>query len=162
MVGARSVARAVARPVRTPNHINEAFDGATKVCCSFYHTWSGDGDVSAEGGRVCTKCGGRRFNSYERCMDCRNARAKIREQRIAFNGGNHTKREWQTLLAASPHCAECGRSWTDVPPRPDPRYRNVWTKGHKLPVRHGGPNDIGNIQAECYQCNFRKNAGTSP
>ncbi|WP_442896186.1 HNH endonuclease signature motif containing protein [Bradyrhizobium sp. AZCC 2289] len=30
---------------------------------------------------------------------------------------------------------------------------------HKLPVYHGGTNDISNIQPECYRCNFEKNAG---
>lgn len=27
-----------------------------------------------------------------------------------------------------------------------------------VPVLHGGTNDISNLQAECYECNFRKNA----
>lgn len=92
-------------------------------------------------------------------MDCRNARAKIRQSRLAANGGSHTAREWQALLAASSVCAECGRRWEDIPPRPDPRYKAVWTKAHKIPVYHGGTDDIGNLQAECYECNFRKNAG---
>ncbi|QKC73226.1 HNH endonuclease [Mesorhizobium loti] len=35
----------------------------------------------------------------------------------------------------------------------------MWTKGHKIAVYHGGTDDIGNIQAECNQCNFGKNAG---
>jgi hypothetical protein len=34
----------------------------------------------------------------------------------------------------------------------------AWTKGHKVPVLHGGTDDLSNLQAECYQCNFRKNA----
>ncbi|MBX5203778.1 hypothetical protein HJB81_20640 [Rhizobium sp. NZLR1] len=46
-----------------------------------------------------------------------------------------------------------------IPKRPDPRYKYTWTKGHKLPVYHGGTDDISNIQAECYECNFEKNAG---
>ncbi|NVO29372.1 HNH endonuclease [Donghicola sp. C2-DW-16] len=92
-------------------------------------------------------------------MDCRNERAKRRAERIKANGGSHTKKEWETLLAASPRCAECKREWAEVPPRPDSRYRHVWTKGHTIPVYHGGTDDIGNIQAECYECNFRKNAG---
>lgn len=92
-------------------------------------------------------------------MDCRNARGKVRKAREGANGGRHTAREWKTLLEASPVCAECGRAWADIPPRPNPRYKRTWTKGHKVPVYHGGTNDIGNIQAECYQCNFGKNAG---
>ncbi|WP_442915314.1 HNH endonuclease signature motif containing protein [Marinobacter sp. OP 3.4] len=92
-------------------------------------------------------------------MDCRNARARMRKQRMKENGGSHTKRQWEQLLADSPACAECGRSWSEIPPRPDKRYRYTWTKGHKVPVYHGGTDDISNIQAECYQCNFKKNAG---
>lgn len=110
--------------------------------------------------KKCTKCGGSRFNGWNRCMDCRNSRGKIRQARLIENGGKHTTAEWRALLAQSPTCAECGRSWAEVPPRPDPRYKTVWTKGHKLPVYHGGTDDISNIQAECYKCNFAKNAGS--
>lgn len=92
-------------------------------------------------------------------MDCRNTRSNLRNKRLAANGGSHTRVEWRALLAASPRCAECGRLWEEIPPRPDPRYKTVWTKGHKTPVYHGGTDDIGNIQAECYECNFGKNAG---
>lgn len=91
-------------------------------------------------------------------MDCRNQRARVRQQRLKSNGGSHTKREWEALLADSPCCAECGRAWHEIPARPDERYSHTWTKGHKVPVLHGGKDDISNIQAECYQCNFRKNA----
>lgn len=114
--------------------------------------------MTAASTKSCTKCGGDRFNSWNRCMDCRNERARIRQQRIKANGGSHKKSEWEALLASSPRCAECGRAWDEVPARPDGRYHHTWTKGHKLPVLHGGSDDIGNIQAECYQCNFRKNA----
>ncbi len=92
-------------------------------------------------------------------MDCRNQRARTRELRKAANGGRHTRKQWEELLASSPGCAECGRQWEEIPRRPDSRYQFTWTKGHKIPVLHGGSNDITNIQAECYQCNFRKNAG---
>jgi len=91
-------------------------------------------------------------------MDCRNARAKVREARIKQNGGSHTRGQWLQLLANSPTCAVCGRPWDQIPKRPDSRYRNTWTKGHKVPVLHAGTNDIHNLQAECYECNFRKNA----
>lgn len=92
-------------------------------------------------------------------MDCRNARARRRQARILENGGSHTSSEWKALLAASSVCAECKRSWKDIPKRPDQRYKNVWTKGHIIPVFHGGTDNISNLQAECYQCNFEKNAG---
>jgi 5-methylcytosine-specific restriction endonuclease McrA len=93
-------------------------------------------------------------------MDCGNARGRVRNKRRAANAGKHTASEWKALLLASPTCAECGRHWSDISPRPDPRYKTVWTKGHKIAVYHGGTDDIGNIQAECFECNFRKNAGT--
>lgn len=92
-------------------------------------------------------------------MDCRNKRAIVRAERIKANGGSHTTKEWETLLSESPACAACGRKWAEVTPRPDSRYKNVWTKGHKIPIFHGGIDAISNIQAECYECNFRKNAG---
>lgn len=92
-------------------------------------------------------------------MDCRNMRAKVRILRLSSNGGKHTPSQWKALLAASPVCAECKRPWADIPMRPDPRYKAVWTKGHKIAVYHGGTDEIGNIQAECYECNFRKNVG---
>ena len=92
-------------------------------------------------------------------MDCRNQRAKLRQSRIKANGGSHTSREWSSLLAQSPTCAVCGRLWHAIPPRPDSRYKHTWTKGHKVPVYQGGSDSIDNIQAECYECNFRKNAG---
>lgn len=40
-------------------------------------------------GRTCTKCGSRRFNAWNRCMDCRNARGRVRTARIKQNGGTH-------------------------------------------------------------------------
>jgi len=92
-------------------------------------------------------------------MDCRNARGRVRNARLKANGGKHTAAEWRAVLAVSPVCAECKRPWDDIPQRPDPRYKNTWTKGHKLAVYHGGTDDISNIQAECYECNFEKNAG---
>lgn len=108
---------------------------------------------------ICTKCGGTRFNNWNRCMDCRNQRAKVRAERVRKNGGSHTSMEWKSLLASSPTCAVCGRPWGEISLRPDPRYKYPWTKGHKIPIYHGGSNEISNIQAECYECNFRKNAG---
>lgn len=108
---------------------------------------------------ICTKCGGTRFNSWNRCMDCRNQRAKVRGERIKRNGGSHSSAEWKSLLAKSLTCAMCGRPWAEIPPRPDPRYKHTWTKGHKIPIYHGGSDEISNVQAECYECNFRKNAG---
>lgn len=92
-------------------------------------------------------------------MDCRNLRAKKRAEKIKANGGSHTAAQWKELLLISPTCACCGRPWAEIPKRPDVRYKHTWTKGHILAIHHGGSDDISNIQAECYQCNFKKNAG---
>lgn len=94
-------------------------------------------------------------------MDCRNARALVRQARIKANGGSHTRAQWEHLLASSPACAVCDRPWDQIPLRPDSRYKTTWTKGHKIAVLHGGSDDITNLQAECYECNFRKNAGAA-
>ena len=110
--------------------------------------------------KICSKCGGARFNAWERCMDCRNERAKTRAERIRKNGGSHSVKEWRELLAKTPCCIVCGRAWDDIPSRPDPRYKHTWTKGHKVPIYHGGNDYITNIQPECYECNFKKNAGS--
>lgn len=108
--------------------------------------------------RVCTRCSGSRFNPWNRCMDCRNARGRVRSDRVKKNGGRHTKKEWEDLLAATPRCVKCKRLWADIPRRPDERYKNTWTKGHKIPVTAGGTLNIDNIQPECYECNFGKGA----
>lgn len=109
--------------------------------------------------KCCTKCGGTRFNASDRCMDCRNVRAKVRVARIKANGGSHTRKQWLQLLENCSRCAICHRAWDEIPPRSDTRYAHTWTKGHKIPIFHGGADNIENIQAECYQCNFTKNAG---
>ena len=106
--------------------------------------------------KCCTKCGSTRFNQWDRCMDCRNKRAKIRNFRLKVNGGTHTPSEWKALLAATSNCPDCGRLWRDIQPRPDSRYHSVWTKDHIVPVTQGGSDDISNIRPLCYECNFRR------
>ena len=106
--------------------------------------------------RTCTKCGSTRFNKCDRCMDCRNERAKVRSERLKSNGGTHTPSEWRALLAATPRCPDCGRFWNEIPPRQDDRYRAVWTKDHIVPVINGGSDAISNIRPLCYECNFRR------
>lgn len=89
-------------------------------------------------------------------MDCRNDRAKVRAERRKKNGGTHTVAQWNALLSATSHCPDCERLWCDIPLRPDSRYRTVWTKDHIIPVILGGSDDISNIRALCYECNFKR------
>lgn len=53
----------------------------------------------------------------------------------------------------------CGRSWKDIPPRPDQRHKHVWPKDHIIPLIAGGTDDTGNVQLLCYQCNPFKYKG---
>ena len=76
--------------------------------------------------------------------------------RGARNGGSHTRKEWLEKLARYDRCPRCKRLWSEVPPRPNPRYKNVWTKDHIVPLREGGTSDIENIQPLCYACNSSK------
>ena len=89
-------------------------------------------------------------------MDCRNARARVRSERLKINGGKHTPSAWQDLLKRTPRCPECNRLWGEIPFRPDSRYKTVWTKDHLVPVVHGGGDDISNIRPLCYECNFKR------
>lgn len=89
-------------------------------------------------------------------MDCRNERAKVRSARLNKNGGKHTVAEWLALLENTPRCPGCERRWSEIPRRPDTRYRKVWTKDHLVPVIHGGRDDISNIRPLCYECNFKR------
>ncbi len=89
-------------------------------------------------------------------MDCRNERAKVRSERLKKNGGTHTAAEWRALLSATPRCPDCGRFWHEISPRPDSRYRSVWTKDHIIPVIEGGSDNISNIRPLCFECNFKR------
>lgn len=113
----------------------------------------------------CKKCGAEDWgiwtssstgkeNRY--CRNCRRQRASSYTSRKIRNGGSHTKKEWETLLAQSPHCAICQRPWNLIPPRPHKRYKHVWTKDHINPLSIGGNDSIENIQAACYSCNSSK------
>jgi 5-methylcytosine-specific restriction endonuclease McrA len=63
-------------------------------------------------------------------------------------------KEWLKKLEIYKKCPGCDRNWTDIPKRPDKRYKFVWTKDHKIPLNRGGSDQIDNIQPLCYQCNF--------
>lgn len=106
--------------------------------------------------KTCRKCGGTRFNNWNCCMDCRNARAKLRNRRIEENGGRHTDQEWRALVAEHSVCPDCGRRWEEIPLPTVAKWRSVITKGHIIPVTKGGTNDITNIKPQCYQCNIRQ------
>ena len=88
------------------------------------------------------------------CRECRRARARTYKAHTLNNGGRHTHKEWLNKLAQFDACPRCNVRWEDIPPRPDRRYKQVWTKGHIVPNSKGGTSDIGNIQPLCYVCNF--------
>ncbi|MGB8772050.1 MAG: HNH endonuclease signature motif containing protein [Candidatus Korobacteraceae bacterium] len=59
------------------------------------------------------------------------------------------KAEWERLKEQYGHkCAHCGAQEPDVKLSPD----------HKIPRTRHGPNDFGNLQPLCEQCNIRKSS----
>lgn len=119
--------------------------------------------------KPCTKCGKNNFGRWTSsstgqihfyCRPCRDERRVNYIKRKLANGGTHTHAEWWRKLQRYSKCPRCRRYWEDIPPRPNKRYKNVWTKDHIIPLLHGGSDDISNIQPLCYGCQFRKNAGS--
>ncbi len=118
----------------------------------------------------CKKCGNSDFGSYTSssngrisryCRPCRRERADNYSKRKANSSGRHTQKEWLALLNQHPVCPSCRRRWSKIPPRPDTRYKNTWTKDHILPLSRGGSDAIQNIQPLCYQCQFKKGSKVS-
>jgi 5-methylcytosine-specific restriction endonuclease McrA len=114
---------------------------------------------------VCTKCNHVNWSLWtsastgkihKYCKTCRQDRAKIYSQRKAASIGKHTIKQWLEKLAEFDKCIKCNRHWVDISPRPDKRYKFVWTKDHIIPLNRGGTDEISNIQPLCYQCNFGK------
>lgn len=115
--------------------------------------------------KVCKKCGSIDFGKWTSsstgminyyCRNCRRGRAEKYSQNKAKNGGSHTRSQWLKKLKCFERCPRCNRIWSEIPPRPDKRYKYVWTKDHILPLTKGGSDDISNIQPLCYQCNSGK------
>src|SRR5687767_2102245 len=91
----------------------------------------------------CTKCGNINFGSRTSsttgkvsryCVPCRNDRRTTYDARKLENGGHHTRGQWLKRLAQYSACPRCNRSWGEVPPRPNKRYRFTWTKDHIIPL----------------------------
>ncbi|MGN6554032.1 MAG: HNH endonuclease signature motif containing protein [Verrucomicrobiota bacterium] len=115
--------------------------------------------------KACAKCGSLDFGTWKSsstgrvsryCRACRRLRANAYTKRKIKNGGSHTRKEWLAKLALYQICPRCGRPWGSIPPRPDKRYRNIWTKDHIVPLTNGGSDDIQNLQPLCYRCNSSK------
>lgn len=116
-------------------------------------------------GKICSKCGEINWGFWTSasngkisryCKTCRQLRAKSYSLRVEKAFGKHTRKEWIDKLGQHEVCPKCLRRWSEIPLRPDKRYKNVWTKDHIVPLNKGGRNDISNIQPLCYQCNFGK------
>ena len=113
----------------------------------------------------CKKCGDMNWSFWtsastgkvsKYCKTCRQERARLYNQRKDDAKGSHTRKQWLDKLKNYDRCPNCERPWDEIPPRPDTRYKNVWTKDHIVPLNKGGSDDIENIQPLCFQCNFGK------
>lgn len=93
---------------------------------------------------------------YKYCKTCRVERAATYSKRKKESAGSHSRAEWLKKLALFKKCPGCKRKWSEIPPRPDKRYKFVWTKDHITPLNQGGTDLIENIQPLCYRCNFGK------
>ena len=113
--------------------------------------------------KVCKKCNSINWSSWTSsstgkvnsyCKTCRRDRAKNYEIRRTNAKGSHTRKQWLDVLQNFERCPICDRIWTEIPARPDKRYKYVWTKDHIIPLTQNGGDNIENIQPLCYQCNF--------
>jgi len=93
---------------------------------------------------------------HKYCKTCRAKRAAAYTLRRSAARGSHTRKQWLEKLKQFVSCPQCLRSWDSITPRPDGRYKYVWTKDHIVPLNQGGSDSIENIQPLCYQCNFGK------
>jgi len=110
-------------------------------------------------------CGHNNYGSYTSsstgkvsryCKTCQRVRAQNYNLRRKNADGKHNKQEWLNLLSRYDSCPICKRKWSEIPSRPNKRYKYVWTKDHIIPLNSGGKDSIDNIQPLCYQCNFGK------
>ncbi len=93
--------------------------------------------------KICHRCGGDEFGywtststgkKHRYCRACRRDRANTYTKRKMRNGGHHTQKEWLEKLATFDRCPGCALKWNEIPPRPDRRYKYVWTQDHIKPV----------------------------
>lgn len=117
------------------------------------------------GVKVCKKCNSVNWSFWTSsstgkvnyyCKTCRQFRAKKYTNSRNKAKGSHTRKQWLRVLNEFERCPLCKRLWSEIPPRPDKRYKYVRTKDHIIPLNKNGGDNIENIQPLCYQCNFGK------
>lgn len=115
--------------------------------------------------KPCIKCGSTNIGYWTStstgklrryCRDCREKRAYTYIKRRKESGTTYTQKQWLEKVAQSDRCLRCGRRWEDIPRRPNPRYKNVWTKDHIIPLKYGGKDILENVRPLCYRCNSSK------
>jgi 5-methylcytosine-specific restriction endonuclease McrA len=87
----------------------------------------------------------------------RPAMTRYEAMRIARDKARHTVYEWrQQVKAQNGLCYYCGQ-----PPGDTPTHPLVLVKDHKIPVKLGGSDGIGNVVAACGPCNQEKGLMTA-
>jgi 5-methylcytosine-specific restriction endonuclease McrA len=81
-----------------------------------------------------------------------------KKERTTWRRSAHGKKVEQVWAECLGHCIHCGVEMT----RHDPNLPTAFEIDHKIPLRHGGTNDIGNLVGSCKHCNFQRTSNHEP